>query len=64
VPLYNPVAGSDNRLNGYTFDASGNTTRDADNRKFTYDAENKQIKVETVDSNGDGGRQTENPAID
>ncbi len=28
-------------------------TRDAQNRRFTYDAENKQIKVETVDGNGD-----------
>jgi RHS repeat-associated protein len=51
VPLYNPVADtSNNRLNGYTFDNSGNTTNDADNRKFTYDAENKQIKVETVEN--------------
>lgn len=46
---------SDNRLStsdGYTFDNSGNTTRDANSRKFTYDGENKQIKVETVDTNG------------
>lgn len=31
---------------------AGNTTRDAQSRKFTYDGENKQTKVETVDSNG------------
>ncbi len=46
---------SDNRLStadGYTFDASGHTIRDAQNRKFTYDAEGKQIKVEFVDANG------------
>ena len=53
-PIVNPsVNTSDNRLNGYTFDAAGNTVRDAQNRKFTYDAENKQVKVETVDGNGD-----------
>ncbi len=53
-PIVNPsVNTSDNRLNGYTFDAAGNTGRDAQNREFTYDAENKQVKVETVDGNGD-----------
>jgi RHS repeat-associated protein len=55
--IYNPDINTamDNRLNtsdGYTFDNSGNTTKDAQSRKFTYDAENKQIKVETLDSNG------------
>src|SRR5690606_303578 len=44
---------SDNRLSdGYVFDNSGNTTRDPQLRKFTYDAENKQVKVESVDSGG------------
>ena len=33
---------------GYTFDAAGNTTRDAEDRKFSYDAENKQTKVESL----------------
>jgi RHS repeat-associated protein len=33
---------------GYSFDAAGNTTRDAQDRKFTYDADNKQTKVETL----------------
>jgi RHS repeat-associated protein len=33
---------------GYSFDASGNTTGDAQDRKFTYDAENKQTKAETL----------------
>jgi hypothetical protein len=48
-PIVNPsVSPSNNRLNGYTFDSSGNTTRDAENRKFIYDAENKQVKVETL----------------
>ncbi|PYT01395.1 MAG: hypothetical protein DMF63_00670 [Acidobacteria bacterium] len=52
-PVVNPSANpADNKLNGYTFDSAGNTTRDAENRKFTYDAENKQTKVETVDSRG------------
>ncbi|MBK7704667.1 MAG: hypothetical protein IPJ30_02525 [Acidobacteria bacterium] len=53
---FNPnVNASNNRLSssdGYQFDAAGNTVRDPQNRKFTYDAENKQTKVETVDANG------------
>ena len=49
VPKFNPsVSPSNNRLNGYTFDAAGNTTHDAENRKFTWDGENKQVKVEIV----------------
>ncbi|MFN6965289.1 MAG: hypothetical protein ACK4S4_16205, partial [Pyrinomonadaceae bacterium] len=45
-PIVNPsVNTANNRLNGYTFDASGNTTVDAENRIFTYDAENKQTEV-------------------
>ena len=53
VPIVNPsVNTANNRLNGYLFDSAGNTIRDAENRKFTYDAENKQVKVETVDANG------------
>ncbi len=53
VPIVNPsVNTADNRLNGYTFDSSGNTTRDAQFRKFTYDGENKQIRVETINSGG------------
>ncbi|MBK7706206.1 MAG: hypothetical protein IPJ30_10585 [Acidobacteria bacterium] len=39
-------------VNDYAIDNSGNTTRDALVRKFTYDAENKQTKVESIDSNG------------
>lgn len=53
VPIYNPSAStSNNRLNGYQFDAAGNSTYDAQYRKFTYDAENKQRKVESLDSGG------------
>lgn len=52
----NPTANtSDNRLrssDGYLFDSAGNTTKDAQLRKFTYDAENKQTKVETTNSGG------------
>jgi RHS repeat-associated protein len=55
-PVVNPsIDDSNNRLStsdGYTFDASGNTTKDAQNRKFTYDAENKQVKVESLDEYG------------
>ncbi|MBK7706138.1 MAG: hypothetical protein IPJ30_10235 [Acidobacteria bacterium] len=54
--MMNPsVNASNNRLSasdGYQFDAAGNTTRDAQLRKFTYDAENKQTKVESVNSSG------------
>ncbi|MBK8149576.1 MAG: hypothetical protein IPK58_15580 [Acidobacteria bacterium] len=54
--MMNPsVNASNNRLSasdGYQFDAAGNTVRDPQNRKFIYDAENKQTKVETVDQNG------------
>jgi RHS repeat-associated protein len=44
------ISTSNNRINstGYSFDAAGNTTRDAGDRKFTYDAENKQVKVESL----------------
>ena len=33
---------------GHSFDVAGNTTRDAQDRKFTYDTENKQTKVESL----------------
>lgn len=52
-PATNPtISTSNNRINatGYTFDASGNTIYDAALRKFTYDAENKQIKAESTTS--------------
>ncbi len=41
---------TNNRItsSGFSFDSSGNTTRDAADRKFTYDAENKQTKAETL----------------
>ena len=64
-PIVNPSANAgDNRLNGYTFDPAGNTTVDADGRQFTYDAENKQVKVKDPQNqtigeyfyNGDGLR--------
>jgi len=34
-----------NKLLGYTFDNTGNTSVDAENRTFIYDAENKQTEV-------------------
>jgi RHS repeat-associated protein len=43
---------ANNRLNGYLYDAAGNAVRDAENRRFTYDGENKQVKVEMLDANG------------
>jgi RHS repeat-associated protein len=39
-------------VSDYVFDASGNMTRDAQLRKYTYDGENRQVKVETVNSSG------------
>ena len=46
VNVCNPtINAANNRLNGYGFDASGNTTADAEGRQFTYDAENKQTEV-------------------
>jgi RHS repeat-associated protein len=54
--IVNPaISTSNNRLSttdGYVFDNAGNTTKDAQLRKFTYDGENKQVKVETVNSGG------------
>jgi len=53
--IYNPtVSTTDNRFTsgqGYSYDSAGNTTRDAESRRFTYDAENKQTKVQTLDVN-------------
>lgn len=46
VAVCNPtVNAATNRLNGYGYDASGNTTTDAQSRTFVYDAENKQTSV-------------------
>ena len=60
-PSINPV---NNRLNGYGYDNAGNTTADAENRTFTYDAENKQTQVKGANNviigqyyyDGDGKR--------
>jgi hypothetical protein len=51
--IYNPTinAANNNRIDtgeGYSFDAAGNTSADAQGRTFTYDGENKQVKVEQV----------------
>ncbi|MBK7707806.1 MAG: hypothetical protein IPJ30_19155 [Acidobacteria bacterium] len=51
-------------MNDYAFDASGNTTKDANGRTFVYDAENKQIEVKNASNetigqywfDGDGRR--------
>ena len=52
IPIYNPTINQvKNQLNGYQFDDVGNTTKDAQHRKFTYDAQNKQSKVEILDGN-------------
>lgn len=39
-PTVNPA---NNRLEGHLYDLAGNVTRDAQNRSFSYDAENHQI---------------------
>lgn len=47
--VYNPsVNAANNRLSdsdNYSYDDSGNTIADAQNRSFTYDADNKQVEV-------------------
>lgn len=49
----NPQAiAASNKLQGVEYDSAGNTRTDLDNRRFTYDGENKQIKVETTDGSG------------
>ncbi len=66
-PIVNPSANAaNNRLSstGWQYDAAGNTTVDAEGRQFTYDAENKQVKVKDPQNqivgeyfyNGDGLR--------
>ena len=53
-----------NKLVGYSFDDSGNTKVDADNRQFTYNGDNQQTEVKDVNGNpvgkyfydGDGRR--------
>ncbi|MBK7706106.1 MAG: hypothetical protein IPJ30_10065 [Acidobacteria bacterium] len=72
--VFNPsISASTNRINleqdgdsvnDYAFDASGNTTKDANGRTFVYDAENKQIEVKNASNetigqywfDGDGRR--------
>ena len=66
-PIVNPSANAaNNRLSstGWQYDTSGNTIVDAEGRQFTYDAENKQVKVKDSQNqtigeyfyNGDGLR--------
>jgi hypothetical protein len=55
VARLNPeINAANNRLSspGWQYDAAGNTVLDAESRRFTYDGENKQVKVETVDASG------------
>lgn len=49
------ISTANNRLTsaGWNYDASGNTTTDAEGRSFTYDSENKQVKV--MQNGGDVG---------
>lgn len=46
------IESTTNRLVGSQFDSSGNMIRDAENRKFTYNGESRQVKVEATDQNG------------
>ncbi|MFN0279181.1 MAG: RHS repeat domain-containing protein [Pyrinomonadaceae bacterium] len=54
--IHNPALNiSKNQLStadGYTFDAAGNMTGDPQNRSFTYDAENKQVRVDNTGHQG------------
>lgn len=64
VAVCNPeINPTNNRLIGYGFDSSGNTSQDANDQTFIYDAENKQVQVNNVNGivgqyfyNGDGQR--------
>jgi len=51
-PSVNPLNNRFSSGQGWSYDAAGNTTADPQGRTFTYDAENKQVKVEGVDANG------------
>ncbi|MCV4600855.1 hypothetical protein OFC63_33035, partial [Escherichia coli] len=51
-PSVNPLNNRFSSGQGWGYDAAGNTIRDPQGRQFAYDAENKQVKVESVDSNG------------
>jgi hypothetical protein len=57
--VYNPSFNqSNNRMNdnqGYEYDQSGNVTKDATNKRFVYDAENKQTSFGTGGSSTNGG---------
>ena len=52
-PVDNPTTNQmNNRLNNFIYDNAGNMIKDGQNRKYSYNAENKQTKVETLDANG------------
>jgi len=51
-PSVNPLNNRFSSGQGWSYDAAGNTTADPQGRTFTYDAENKQVKVESFDANG------------
>jgi len=51
-PSVNPLNNRFSTGQGWSYDAAGNVTADPQGRQFTYDAENKQVKVESVDANG------------
>jgi RHS repeat-associated protein len=57
--VFNPTFNSsNNRMNdnqGYEYDQSGNVTKDATNKRFVYDAENKQTSFGTNGSSTNGG---------
>ena len=69
----NPSANvANNRLTGASYDSSGNTTTDAENRSFGYDAENKQTEVKNSSGqsvgqyiyDGDGKRIKKKSALE
>ena len=57
--VFNPTFNTaNNRMNdnqGYEYDSAGNVTKDASNKRFIYDAENKQTSFGTNGSNTNGG---------
>ena len=55
VPKVNPVPiAVSNKLAGYLYDSSGNTSEDANEWTYVYDAENKQVEVKDDQDNSIG----------
>jgi RHS repeat-associated protein len=54
-PTFNPSTNRMNDNQGYDYDLAGNVTKDATDKRFIYDAENKQTSFGTNGSSTNGG---------